>query len=119
MKPYRAIMDEAVRIRKERIGSGPSWLLTGLKVREPHRRRGAGVALTRWGVEQAAGDDTRAYLKAAPAGVSLYERIGFQRKELVTMSIMGIEISVMIMRVLRLSVWQSREKTAYDIEYAS
>ena len=100
IKMYRAILDGITEKRKEWTGSGSMLFLTMLKVREPYRRRGAGGALIRWGIEQAAKEGAPAYVEAAPEAVSVYEKNGFQLVEQVTASIKdpGIEYPVMRMK---------------------
>ena len=78
---YTAIASEVAAKRKEFVTGGPTRLLTNLSTRVPYRRRGAGSALVRWGLVQAAEDGALAYLESAPneALIGWYERHGFQR----------------------------------------
>lgn len=72
------------RVRKEYMGTKPFYFLHILATHPDHYRRGAGAMLLDWGTRQADRARLPAFLESSPMGKPLYERMGFQAKEVVT-----------------------------------
>lgn len=56
-----------------------------------YRRRGAGQALTRWGIRRARRDGVETVLFSSPMGLLLYQKLGFQQVGKVTVQVQGEE----------------------------
>ncbi|KAL9049206.1 MAG: hypothetical protein Q9162_007336 [Coniocarpon cinnabarinum] len=74
---YKGMLDQIFKRRPEWIVNGPQWYLTTVKVRESFRRRGAGSAMIRWGIEKARTEKCPAYLEAAADAENFYAILGF------------------------------------------
>ena len=54
------------------------WYLDGLAVDPSYQRRGIGRKLMEWGLERSKEEDVPITLTGTPAGLRLYEKIGFK-----------------------------------------
>ncbi|KAG9196647.1 hypothetical protein G6011_01768 [Alternaria panax] len=72
------------RVRREYMGTKPFYFLHILVTHPDHHRRGAGSMLLEWGTKQADRARLPAFLESSPMGRPLYEKMGFQTKEVVT-----------------------------------
>lgn len=57
------------------------WELNGLNVAPPYQRRGLAKIMLKWGLDQAAAEGVPAFVKSSPAGVKVYEQMGFRSFE--------------------------------------
>lgn len=58
------------------------WHLDGLAVDPSYQRRGIGRKLMEWGMERSKEEGVPITLTASPAGLSLYQSIGFKEVQL-------------------------------------
>lgn len=57
------------------------WYLDGLAVDPLHQRRGIGLKLMEWGMERSKEEGIPVTLIASPAGLRLYEKLGFKEAQ--------------------------------------
>ena len=72
------------RVRKQYMGTKPFCFLHILVTDPDHHRRGAGTMLLNWGISKADSLGLPAFLESSAMGKPLYERLGFQTREVVT-----------------------------------
>ncbi|KAL9084878.1 MAG: hypothetical protein Q9159_004999 [Coniocarpon cinnabarinum] len=75
----KAVLIPLLEARPQWMGQRPMWVLTTIMTRAPHRQRGAGGMLIKWGVDKARSDNVPAFLEAVAERVPLYEKFGFRR----------------------------------------
>lgn len=66
-------------LRKRVLGRRAFGQLRFLAVEETHRRKGAGSAVVRWGMDRCAELGVPAYLESSTYGAGMYERLGFEK----------------------------------------
>ncbi|USP79709.1 gnat family protein [Curvularia clavata] len=72
------------RVRKQYMGTKPFCFLHILVTHPDHHRKGAGTMLLNWGISKADSLGLPAFLESSAMGRPLYERLGFQAREVVT-----------------------------------
>ncbi|KAJ4296754.1 hypothetical protein N0V90_006802 [Kalmusia sp. IMI 367209] len=80
-----AVLEPLHAAQHDIMGAEAPYLeLDNLATHPEHQRRGAGRILLDWGVRKANEEGWRTYLDATPAGLKVYERIGFKLVKEVT-----------------------------------
>ena len=74
----RAFFTGIVNHRKDIVKGKPHVGLNLLATLPAHERRGAGTLQMKWGIDRALRDGLDCYLEATPAGMPLYQRMGFE-----------------------------------------
>ncbi|KAF7503835.1 hypothetical protein GJ744_003225 [Endocarpon pusillum] len=67
-----------LKIRARIMGRNPHCFLSTLCTDPQHQRRGAGTMLIQWGCDIAQKHGVPSFLEATPAGLSVYQRCGFE-----------------------------------------
>ncbi|KAJ6788771.1 hypothetical protein PWT90_03322 [Aphanocladium album] len=77
-KQLRTVSEDATIAFLGKDGSKHMWYLDYLGVDPEHQRRGIGKMLLNWGLDKAREENRDTYLIATPAGLPLYQAVGFE-----------------------------------------